>query len=61
MRLEEGHVLGCLQAATVLPTPSSTEGRPDEQGCTVKAVHPTFPLHKLDKNVNGDPDLDRMT
>ena len=61
VRLEEGHVLGCLQAATVLPTPSSTEGRPDEQGCTVKAVHPTSPLHKLDKNVNGDPDLDRMT
>ena len=62
VRLEEGHILGCFQAATVQPTPSSTEGRPDEQDqMHRKAVHPTSPLHELDRNVNGEPDLDRMT
>ena len=60
VRLEEGHILGCLQAATVLPTPSSTEGRPDEQECTVKAVYLPSPLHELDRN-DGEPDLDLMT
>ena len=44
-RLEEGHILGCLQGAIILPTPSFADSRP----------------HELDQNVDCEGDADWMT
>ncbi len=57
-RLEGDLILGCLQKATVLPTPSFAENRPDERDCTVKVVQTTG---GPDQNVNCEADVDRMT
>lgn len=59
VRLEEGHILGSLQAATVLPTPTSNEQLPEEIG-TVKVVQPA-PLHEEDRSTSSGTDSDRMT
>ena len=61
IRLEGDHILGCLQEATVLPTPSFAQNRPDEWDCTVKAVQTTPPPGEPDQNVNCEADVDRMT
>ena len=60
-RLEGDHILGYLQEATVLPTPSFAENRPDERDCTVKAVQITPLPGKPDQNVNCEADVDRKT
>ena len=61
VRLEGDHILGCLQEATILPTPSFAENQPNERDCTVKAVL-TAPLPgEPDQNVNCEADVDRMT
>ena len=61
VRLEGDHILGCLQEATILPTPSFAENRPDERDCTVKVVQITPLPGKPDLNVNCEADVDRMT
>ena len=61
VRLEGDHVLGCLQEAAVLPTPSFAENRPDERDSTVKAVQTTPLPGEPDQNVNCEADVDRMT
>ena len=43
VRLKEGHILGCFQGGTVLPTPSFAENQPDERDCMVKVVQTTPP------------------
>ena len=61
VRLEGDHILGRLQAATVLPTPSFAENQPDERDCTVRAVQTTPLPGEPDQNVNCEADVDRMT
>ena len=57
-RLEGNHILGCLQEATVFPTPSFAE---DEWDCTVRAVQTTPLPGEPDQNVNCEADVDWMT
>ena len=61
VRLEGDHILGRLQEATVLPTPSFAENQPDERDCTVRAVQTTPLPGEPDQNVNCEADVDRMT